>query len=242
MTGDSFSSPLAPPPQGGRKTVPPLRIAMLGSASSPHDASRAAVFARMGHDVRMLSIADADIPGVRIVPVRGGDVGLRPLRRLALLLGTIRAIRAEDPDIWHAHYAAEYGTWAAALLRRRPLVITVMGGDVLFDEQGSQGKLGRALTKLALRRADLVLVKSNALGDVVASFGVARARIMRVIWGIDLVRFKADPAEVAKFSVRFRPEKRRGLDTNSPAFCRACRETKPSMRSVCRRRRMGPFQ
>ena len=171
---------------------------MLGSAASPHDTSRTAVFARMGHDVAMLSIARAEIPGVRLVPVAGGDVGIRSLRRLTLMLGTARAILAQSPDIWHAHYAAEYGTWVAALLRRRPLVITVMGGDVLFDEQGSQGRLARALTRFALRRADLVLVKSNALGDVVAAFGVPRARIMRVIWGIDLERFTPEPAEAAR--------------------------------------------
>lgn len=175
-----------------------LVIAVLGSAASPHDTSRTAVFARMGHDVRMLSIARADIPGVRLVQVAGGGIASRPLRRLMLLLGTARAIIAEPADIWHAHYAAEYGTWVAALLRRRPLVVTVMGGDVLFDEQGSQGPVGRALTRYALRRADLVLVKSNALGDVVASFGVPRARIMRVIWGIDIARFKPEPAEVAR--------------------------------------------
>ncbi len=91
---------------------------MLGSAASPHDTSRTAVFARRGHDVRMLSIAQAEVPGVRMVPVRGGDVASRPLRRIALMLGTARAILAEPADVWHAHYAAEYGTWVAALLRR----------------------------------------------------------------------------------------------------------------------------
>jgi glycosyltransferase involved in cell wall biosynthesis len=190
-------------PGGNRPTAlgsaPPvrLRIAVLGSAASPHDTSRTAVFARRGHDVAMLSIAHAAIPGVRFVQVAGGDVGSRLLRRLALMVGTVRAILREKPDIWHAHYAAEYGTWAAALLRRRPLVVTVMGGDVLFEEQGAQGRLGRMLTRFALRRADLVLVKSNALGEVVGSFGVPASRIMRVIWGIDLERFKADPVEVA---------------------------------------------
>ena len=154
------------------------------------------MFARLGHDVTMLSIAQSEIAGVRVLPVRGGKVGFAPLRRAAIMLGTVRGILDQSPDIWHAHYAAEYGTWAAALLRRRPLVITVMGGDVLFAEQGTQGAIGRALTRFSLRRADLVLVKSNALGDVVASFGVPRHRIERVIWGVDLQRFQADASEV----------------------------------------------
>ncbi len=187
------TSPLDVEKSGGRR----LKLAVLGSAASPHDANRTAVFARRGHDVTMLSVTKAEIPGVRLVEV-GSGVNMPGLKQLARMAHTMRAILNEHPDIWHAHYAAEYGTWAAALLRRRPLVITVMGGDVLFDEQGAQGPLARRLTKFALQRADLVLVKSNALGDVVASFGVPRARIMRVIWGIDLERFKADANEVER--------------------------------------------
>lgn len=175
-----------------------LKIVSLGSAASPHDATRTAVFARMGHQVDMISIARADIPGVRLLSVAGSEMSFRPLRRLALMLSTASHLIGRSPDIWHAHYAGEYGTWAAALLRRHPLVITVMGGDVLFGEQGNQGRLARALTKHALRQADLVLVKSNALGDVVAGFGVPRERIMRVIWGIDLDRFRPDAAEAAR--------------------------------------------
>jgi glycosyltransferase involved in cell wall biosynthesis len=175
-----------------------LDIIVLGSAASPHDATRTAVFARMGHRVAMISIAQADIPGVRLLPVTGDGIRFRPLRRVALMLATAVRLLGRSADIWHAHYAGEYGTWAAALLRRRPLVITVMGGDVLFDEQGNQGRLARALTRHALRQADLVLVKSNALGDVVAGFGVPRERIMRVIWGIDLERFVPDPADAAR--------------------------------------------
>ncbi len=178
-------------------TRPRLKIVALGNAASPHDRTRTAVFAGLGHEVSLISIAATEVPGVELIRVPGGEGSRGPWRRIALLLGTIRAVLGQRADIWHAHYAADYGAWAAALARRRPLVVTVMGGDVLFDEQGNQNAIGRALTRYALRRADLVLVKSNALGDVVASFGVPRARIMRVIWGIDLARFKADPTETA---------------------------------------------
>lgn len=180
-----------------------LKIAALGSATGSHDANRTSVFARMGHDVCMLSNRHADIPGVRLVAIRGNAVRSPALRRFAVMADTLRAILSERADIWHAHYAADYGTWAVALLARRPLVITVMGGDVLFEEQGTQGLIGRALTRFSLRRADRVLVKSNALGDVVASFGVPRERIVRVIWGIDLDRFKVDAGEVAQLRAQW---------------------------------------
>src|SRR5262245_29637372 len=189
----------------------PLKIVALGSAASAHDANRTSVFARMGHSVGLISIADASVPGVTVIPVRGNGVPVRALRRFVLMASTVKALLSQRADIWHAHYAADYGTWVAALLARKPLVITVMGGDVLFDEQGTQGPMGRALTRFALRRADLVLVKSNALADVVASFGVDRARIVRVIWGIDLARFQVDPVEVARLRTEWGTQGRQVL-------------------------------
>jgi glycosyltransferase involved in cell wall biosynthesis len=177
---------------------PRLKIVALGNAAGPHDRTRTSVFAGQGHDVSLISVADGDVPGVELIRVRSGETARLPWRRIALLLGTIRIALSQKADVWHAHYAADYGTWAAALARRHPLVVTVMGGDVLFDEQGRHNAISRALTRYALRRADLVLVKSNALGDVVASFGVPRERIMRVIWGIDVSRFKADAAVAAQ--------------------------------------------
>ncbi len=176
---------------------PRLKIVALGNAAGPHDQTRTTVFAERGHDVSLISVADGDVPGVKLIRVRRRTTSRKPWRRTTLLLDTIRIALRQKADVWHAHYAADYGTWAAALARRHPLVVTVMGGDVLFDEQGRHNAISRALTRYALRRADLVLVKSNALGDVVASFGVPRERIMRVIWGIDLSRFRADAAVTA---------------------------------------------
>lgn len=106
--------------------------------------------------------------------------------KLRLLWWTTTNLLRQRADIFHAHYAAEVGTWLAWLLGRRPLAISVMGGDVLFDEQGSLGLLGRWLTRRALLGADLITVKTPDLAEVVAGFGVPRDRIEVVIWGVDL--------------------------------------------------------
>jgi len=172
-----------------------LSICVTGAADSPHESERAQALARLGHRVRMVSPTPATIDGIPVVVPWGAQLGFAPLRRLAVMVSTLRAVGRERADVVHCHYAAEYATWAAALLGKKPLVITVMGGDVLFDEQGSQGAVGRALTRFALRRAALVTVKSPRLAGVVADMGVAPARIMEVLWGIDLKAFQTDPAK-----------------------------------------------
>lgn len=88
-------------------------------------------------------------------------------------------------DATHIHYAQ--GIWAglALVLGSRPLIVTVMGGDVLFGEQVASSWADRALTKLILRSADLVTAKSAHLATVVRSLGVPDQKVMILYWGID---------------------------------------------------------
>lgn len=177
----------------------PLDICVTGDASSPHESKRAQALAALGHRVRFVSPVAAELDGIPVTVPWGGEIRFRPLRRLAVMLSTLWVVAREKANVIHCHYAAEYATWAAALLGKKPLVITVMGGDVLFDEQGNQGPTGRALTRFALRRADLITVKSPRLARVVESMGVAGERIMEVLWGIDLTAFASDSARVAAY-------------------------------------------
>lgn len=110
--------------------------------------------------------------------------------KIRLLAWTAAALLRTRADIYHAHYAAEVGSWLAWLLWRRPLAVTVMGGDVLFNEQGTLGRLGRWLTRRTVAGANYVTVKSPFLARVVTGFGVAADRIETVVWGIDTSVFR----------------------------------------------------
>jgi len=171
-------------------TVQTKTICVLGAASSPHVVTRAEAFASRGYDVRLLSPVSGRSDVIPVDFPRSDTRGL--LGKMRLLWWTATSLLRQRADIFHAHYAAEVGTWLAWLLGRRPLVISVMGGDVLFDEQGSLGPLGRWLTRRALLGADLVTVKTPDLADVVAGFGVPRANIETVIWGVDLDTHRFD--------------------------------------------------
>lgn len=180
-----------------------LTICVTGAADSPHESARAQALRRLGHTVRMVSPTPATLDGIPVTVPWGAQLRPAPVRRLAVMLATLWTLWRERADVVHCHYAAEYATWAAAVLGKSPLVITVMGGDVLFDEQGTQGAVGRALTRFALRRADLVTVKSPRLAAVVADMGVAQDRIMEVLWGIDLQAFRVDARTVQAFRDRW---------------------------------------
>ncbi len=174
-----------------------LRICVLGSAKSVHVVARAHVFRSFGHDVVLVSPVAGDVGDLPlvVVPMSPGLAGkIDHLARLA------RVIARQRADIYHVHYAAETVAWMAWLLHKRPLVVSVMGGDILFDEQGSLGPIGRWLTRATVRAADLVTVKSAVLADVVRSFGVPNACIRIVVWGIELGLF--GPRDNERLAVR----------------------------------------
>lgn len=172
------------------------KLLVLGAATSPQTLARAQIFANLGWQVTMLSPVPAkkSLAGVNIVTNHRGQGIVGKIRSI---LACARFLVTHKADIVHAHYAAEYGTWLAALLIRRPFVITVMGGDILFDEQGGLGKIGRWMTKFALRRANYVTAKSKLLSEVLGSFGVARERIEVIYWGVEPELFYPAPEEGA---------------------------------------------
>lgn len=107
-----------------------------------------------------------------------------------LMLDFRRKVRSANADIVHVHFAYSTWAWMAAALGARPLVVSVMGGDILFEEQGSPTPRGIALTKRLLREADLITSKSNFLIGVLDALGGFGQKAIRVVWGVDPGAFK----------------------------------------------------
>lgn len=170
-----------------------MHICVLGAATSTHVVARAKIFAEFGHRVTLISPFDHRVDGIEAIICKR-----RGKSRLGWLWSIFKAVRSVKADIYHAHYGAELTTWVAWLVGKKPFVVTVMGGDVLFGEQGTNGPVGCWLTKKAVLAADLLTVKSEKLGQIVAGWGVVDHRIMDVIWGIDGRLFKLDPEGAIK--------------------------------------------
>ncbi|MCW9034209.1 MAG: glycosyltransferase family 4 protein [Rhodospirillales bacterium] len=162
-----------------------LKICVLAAASSSHTFLQCGVMRDFGHEVTLLSPDKGKCPeGVKhiscAVETSHGIIG-----KLRWLKSIYDGFKLVDADIYHAHYAAELTAWMAWVLRKKPLIVSCLGGDVLFEEQGTLGPVGRWITKQVLKSCNHVTVVSNYLGDAVAGFGVPHEKIQRVIWGVN---------------------------------------------------------
>src|SRR4029077_3690488 len=108
----------------------------------------------------------------------------------------------------HVHFAYSYDGWLAGLLGCRPLVVTVMGGDVLFEEQGEPTPTGKWLTLELLRRADYITSKSNYLTEVLDRIGGFGDKAERIVWGVSLPRFRRVDSSELRHSLGLTPHQR----------------------------------
>jgi len=168
-----------------------VRIAVVGNGRSVHVAARSAATAALGHQVRWVTLGE-------VLPAPGVEVRTRPLPRG--LTGAVRAtrgfladLRAFRPDLLHLHYAGGRLGSLALLSGLHPLVVTVMGGDILPEQHpGGLPTLERRATRRALQEADLLLVKSEALRLALQGWGPFSARVETVRWGVDPAVFRRD--------------------------------------------------
>ncbi|NQV83358.1 MAG: glycosyltransferase family 4 protein [Rhodospirillales bacterium] len=177
-----------------------MRICLIGNASSVHVTTRASAFASNGHDVVLVSEKPAQATDVSIRAPN--NRGLPGFRAFGMLRQLAKMLREESADIYHVHYATGYGAWLTAALGLKPLVVSVMGGDVLFDEQMPQTWMARWLTRKLVCGADLVTSKSAYLTKHLREMGVDPERILPVVWGVDLERFSRQDATALRKRLR----------------------------------------
>src|SRR6267143_1234096 len=105
-----------------------MRIAVVGNGRTVHALVRSSAVAALGHEVRLVTLGP-------VLPSSGIEVRTRPIPATVFqsvaaartFLGDIRSFR---PDLLHVHYAGGKLGTMASLSAVRPLVVTVMGGDV----------------------------------------------------------------------------------------------------------------
>ncbi len=165
---------------------------MVGNGATVHALVRGAAIASLGHTVRLVTLGPVlSHPGV--------EVRTRPLPRTSL--EGLRAFRSFQrdlhefrPDLLHVHYAGGRLGSLALASGIKPLVVTVMGGDVQPEQlMGRAGALDHRATKRLLSEADLLLAKSVALRNDIARYGNYAEKTETVRWGIDAARFARDP-------------------------------------------------
>ncbi|BDQ34696.1 glycosyltransferase family 4 protein [Pseudodesulfovibrio portus] len=172
----------------------PLTILSVGHADSPQYRERTARFVGLGHDVVELTGSKSVVSGARAIIPRGVPAG-RCWRLIGLsrIIHCLKTVRGLSPDLVFVHYAKGLWGWTAPLFGA-PVAVSVMGGDVLFDEQGTANAWNRAATKGLLENAALVLCKSDYLAQRVRALPVA-GQVETHAWGIDTDVFSIGSGE-----------------------------------------------
>lgn len=192
----------------------PLTLCVVGAAASPHIRARAECFAERGHRVVLLTEVPGPAPGAGIELIVASTAPPRWMRGGGQLLDRILGPRGASfwkawrfltllirlrPDVVHVHYAYGFLAGFIGMTGCRPLVVTVMGGDVLFDEQGQPAESGKWLTGNLLKRADLITSKSDFLTGVMDRMWGVGGKCIRILWGIPVDRFtRTDAGTLAR--------------------------------------------
>ena len=181
-----------------------MRICYVGNPQSVHLQRWMAHFVDKGDEVHVITPEPAHVDGVHLHEISMPAVWnipttfLHRIRGLGYLLNRIRGwllvkrlrrmVAAIAPDVLDAHYLTYYGV-LASMLRFHPLVLTILGSDVLIDPQKHGVKRAVQMGR-ALKEADAVVCPSRQTRDAAIRLG-SEPDIVKVIpLGADIERFQ----------------------------------------------------
>jgi glycosyltransferase involved in cell wall biosynthesis len=171
--------------RGGEYRVIPALLWLIERLARRHDVQ--VVVPRQEAEPARWALLGATVHNVGASPGRVGAV--RTLVRLH---------RERPLDLIHALWARGPGevALAASLLCRRPLLVHVAGGELVWLPEvafGARWPWRRALARFVLRRADRVSAASEPTLELAARAGVQAARRVRVPLGVDTTRWTPEP-------------------------------------------------
>jgi glycosyltransferase involved in cell wall biosynthesis len=163
----------------------PRNILVLAKPT-PLTQERGLVGRLKGHTIYWYSAKKASIEGVAMAFTPPTFKIKRPTKLVLLLrfLHFRRLINSLQLDLIHVHYAHQVNWITWALLRFKPLIVTVMGSDILLPGQDFHW------VKKLLDHADIITSKSDFLDSTLKQYGDYSHKIRRVTWGVDTQKFQ----------------------------------------------------
>ena len=164
----------------------PKRILVVADPRGPFTQQGGLVGCKGGHEVYWYSTRKTEVEGLSgvITPPLGR------LGQLSILYSPLflkRAIHRIQPDLIHAFFAFQkFDTFVLAHFR--PLILTVLGGDILPDQMFRGAWTW--LVKKMLDSADIITSKSSFLDEALNRIGDYAHKIRRVTFGVDTKKFQ----------------------------------------------------
>ena len=163
----------------------PLVVCAVGAYTAQMHA-RTACLAEKGHDVHLITPVPSgrDYKVVEWTPRLSARSVRTPVQIIREIYNFRKILRSINPHIIHIHYACGLYAALACIFKPCPIIVTVMGGDVLHDEQPLPLKMLRFLVREILSSADGITAKSNYLIERIKANGPQNKPLERVFWGV----------------------------------------------------------
>jgi len=117
-------------------------------------------------------------------------------------------------EIVHAYYGFHSGLFAA-IIKRKPLVVTFVGSDAL--KEPLRNRVYRVLQRFVVSRSNCIIAVSNNIRNILISdLGADSERISVIKFGIDLGLFRPIPQVEARKKLGFPYDKKLVLFPSSP--------------------------
>ncbi|MFO7652462.1 MAG: glycosyltransferase [Candidatus Krumholzibacteriia bacterium] len=174
-----------------------MRLAFLSIGRHIHTERWIRWFAERGDECHLLTVQPGPVPGVTVHDITA-PVGPKPLRYALSLRKVKRLLAAIAPDLLNTHFLTGYGYWGH-FSGFHPNVLTVWGDDVYVTP--FESRIKHWLARRALTSCDALTGDSTDILLRSVELGAASGRAFRVLWGVDLQRFRPQPAR--EFRARY---------------------------------------
>jgi len=145
----------------------------------------------------------------KVVKDRKGSVAYIPF-----ILKSIFYLFFGSYDIVHAYYGFHSALFAA-IIKRRPLIITFVGSDAL--KEPSRNKVYRILQKFVVSRANHIIAVSSKIKNVLISdLGADPNKISVITFGIDFDLFRPAPQDKVREKLGFPSDMKLVLFPSNP--------------------------
>jgi len=146
---------------------------------------------------------------IKVVKNRKGSVAYVPF-----ILKNIFYLLLGSYDIVHAYYGFHSALFAA-IIKRRPLIITFVGSDAV--KEPSRNKVYRILQRFVVSRANHIIAVSSKIRNILISdLGAGSDKISVITFGINFDLFKPIPRARAREKLGFPSDKKLVLFPSSP--------------------------
>lgn len=172
-----------------------MRICYLGDSKSIHTKKFCYSFAKLGHDIHLITFSDVEIEGIRTYCINAGKVSVRGgnYNVLSKVKKIRKLIHQIEPDILHALYATSYG-YIGSRAKFHPYIITAQGTDVLISPW--QSKIIKYFVSYALKKADIVTVVADHMQNAVRRLNIHSDKIRTTMLGVDTELFNSNGRKV----------------------------------------------